>query len=70
KYGEQARAVLNALLDKYADEGIQNLESLNVLKVQPINEFGTPVEIIQLFGGRGYYLEAVQALEQELYKAA
>jgi type I restriction enzyme, R subunit len=57
KYGEQARAVLNALLDKYADEGIANIESLNVLRVQPINQLGTPLEIIHLFGGKRIILE-------------
>ena len=47
KYGEQARAVLEALLDKYADEGIDAIEDINVLKVQPLTSFGTPVEIVE-----------------------
>jgi type I restriction enzyme R subunit len=68
KYGEQARRVLNALLDKYADEGIVPVEDLEVLKVQPLNELGTPVEIIQMFGGRAGYLQAVAELEAELYR--
>ena len=70
KYGEKARAVLDALLDKYADEGIGNIESLNVLRVQPFNQIGTVVEIIESFGGRERYLEALRGLEQELYRAA
>ena len=70
KYGEQARRVLNALLDKYADEGIVPVEDMEVLKVQPLNELGTPVEIIEIFGGRAGYLRAVAELEAELYRAA
>jgi len=70
KYGEQAKAVLNALLDKYADEGIENIEDINILRVKPLNQFGTPVEILDSFGGRGKYYEAVRELEDHLYKAA
>jgi len=70
KYGEKARAVLEKLLDKYADEGIENIESLEVLKVQPFNEIGSPLEIIKLFGGKEQYLNAIAELEQELYKVA
>lgn len=70
KYSEQARAVLNALLDKYADEGIENIESLNVLKVKPISELGTPLEIIKLFGSKQKYLDALRELETQLYMAA
>jgi type I restriction enzyme R subunit len=69
KYGEQTRNVLDALLNKYADEGIENIESMDVLRVQPINEFGTPLEIINIFGGKGKYLEAVKGLETQLYMA-
>ena len=70
KYGEKARKVLEILLDKYADEGIENVESLEVLKVQPFNEIGSPLEIIKLFGGKQQYLNAIAELEQELYKVA
>lgn len=70
KYGEQARKILNALLDKYASEGIENIEELSVLKVAPFNEMGTPAEIIALFGGKENYLKAIKELEQELYKVA
>jgi len=69
KYGEQARTVLDALLNKYADEGIENIESMDVLRVQPINQFGTPLEIINIFGGKDKYLEAVKGLETQLYLA-
>ncbi|GHV69760.1 DEAD/DEAH box helicase [Spirochaetia bacterium] len=70
KYGEKAQAVLLALLDKYASEGIENIEELSVLKVDPLNTFGTPPEIIAAFGGKGNYLKAIRELEAELYKAA
>ncbi|KJS29025.1 MAG: restriction endonuclease [Desulfatitalea sp. BRH_c12] len=68
KYGEQARAVLDALLDKYADEGISTLENAKVLKMKPFSDMGTPMEIIhQAFGGKANYETAIQELEQELY---
>lgn len=70
KYGEQAKAVLEALLEKYADDGIENIESLSVLKVQPFDKFGSPLEIIKLFGGKEKYLNAIAELERELYEAA
>jgi type I restriction enzyme R subunit len=67
KYGEKAKVVIEALLDKYADEGIENLESLHVLKVNPIREYGTPFEIVRLFGGKKGYLNAIRELEEQLY---
>ncbi|MCR9184227.1 MAG: DEAD/DEAH box helicase family protein [Halieaceae bacterium] len=70
QYGEQARKVLEALLDKYADEGIENIEDIKVLKVNPFDQFGTPTEIIKLFGGKPQYLQALTQLEQALYQAA
>ena len=70
KYSEQAKAVLETLLQKYADEGIENIESLNILQVQPFNKIGSPIEIIKLFGGRQQYINAVMELEKELYKVA
>ncbi len=69
KYGEQARAVLNALLDKYADEGIRTIENAKVLKLKPFSDMGTPMEIInQVFGGKTRYENAIYELEQELFK--
>ena len=70
KYGEQARVVLETLLEKYADDGIENIESLSVLKVQPFDKFGSPLEIISLFGGKENYLHAIAELEEALYEAA
>jgi type I restriction enzyme R subunit len=66
-YGPVARKVLDALLDKYADEGIATIESNEVLRVQPLSELGSPVELVRSFGGRPQYLQALQALERELY---
>ena len=69
KYGEQARAVLDALLDNYADEGIESLENAKVLKLKPFSDMGTPMEIInKVFGGKANYEKAVLELEQELFK--
>ncbi|HAQ20364.1 MAG TPA: restriction endonuclease [Prolixibacteraceae bacterium] len=70
KFGEQSRKVMEALLDKYADEGIENLESMEVLKIKPINELGSPIEIINGFGSKEKYIQAVKELENELYKTA
>lgn len=69
RYGEQAKAVLNALLDKYADEGVSPLENAKVLKLKPFSDMGTPMEIInQAFGGKSHYESAIRELEQELFK--
>jgi type I restriction enzyme R subunit len=68
KYGEKARAVVNALLDKYSDEGIENMESMTILKVNPFPQFGTPLEIVGFFGGREEYLDAIQDIETQLYR--
>ncbi|HNP23557.1 MAG TPA: DEAD/DEAH box helicase family protein [Panacibacter sp.] len=68
KYGEQAKAVLEALLDKYADEGIVTIESSEVLSLHPFDEYGTPPEIIRLFGNRENYTRAITELESQLYK--
>lgn len=69
KHGEKARAVLDALLDKYADAGIEQIEDMRILKVQPINKFGTPVEIMIFFGGRDKYLVAIKELKSQIYAA-
>src|SRR5262249_44728002 len=64
KYGDQARAVLNALLDKYADEGIGTLESAKVLRLAPFQSIGTPVEIINgIFGGKDKFDAVIHELE-------
>jgi type I restriction enzyme R subunit len=70
QYGPVARQVLEALLDKYADEGITTIESDAVLRLQPLASLGSPVELVRAFGGRAQYLQALQSLERELYAVA
>jgi type I restriction enzyme R subunit len=70
KYSDKAKRVLEALLDKYADEGVTNIENIEVLRVKPLDELGSPYEIISEFGGKEKYISAVQELEQELYRSA
>ncbi|WP_297745423.1 EcoAI/FtnUII family type I restriction enzme subunit R [Nitrosomonas sp.] len=67
RYGEQARRVLEALLDKYADEGVAHIEETQILTIAPFTEFGTPLEIIRAFGGLNQYQQAVHDLEEALY---
>jgi type I restriction enzyme, R subunit len=67
QYGPVARKVIDALLDKYADEGITLVESDDVLRIQPLSTMGSPVELVRSFGGRQEYRAAVQTLERELY---
>jgi len=70
RYGEKARAVLTAILEKYADEGLTDVESLEVLRVDPISKIGTPVEILNdVFLGKDNYLSAIRRLETCLYTA-
>ena len=69
KYEGKARAVLEGLLDKYADEGLTTLEDNKVLQLQPLNSIGTPIEIIKnVFGGKDQYAHAIQDLEQEIFR--
>lgn len=70
KYGGQARLVLEALLDKYANEGVSELESLTVLENDPFRKLGSKANIVKLFGGKQDYLEAVKELEQNIYNVA
>jgi len=68
KYGGEARAILEALLDKYANEDIGAIESAKVLRYRPFNEIGTPVEIInEVFGGKDGYEHAIEELEHAIY---
>jgi len=70
KYSGDARAVLETLLDKYADSGIYEIEDINILKLAPFARFGKPAKIAALFGGKDGYLRAIKELESEIYKAA
>lgn len=67
-YGEKAKAVINALLDKYAESGIESIEDIAVLKVPPFNEIGTMSELAKLFGaGRAGYESLIKTIENHLY---
>ena len=68
RYGDQARAVLDMLLAKYADEGILNLDDTNVLRIPPLDQLGTPIELVRAFGGKPGFEQAVHDLQTELYK--
>jgi type I restriction enzyme, R subunit len=69
KYGPEARAVLEALLKKYADSGLADLESPKVLQLDPFAAMGTPVQLVNTFGGADAYAAAVRDLETQLYIA-
>ena len=68
RYGGTARKVLELLLDKYADAGIGEIESLDVLKLQPFDALGSVPQIIKEFGGKPQYLAAIRDLERTLYQ--
>ena len=70
KYEGKAREVLEALLDKYADYGILNLEDSNILDNAPFNKIGKPQKIVKLFGGLDKFEQALKELENEIYKTA
>ncbi|MBT4808873.1 MAG: DEAD/DEAH box helicase family protein [Candidatus Marinimicrobia bacterium] len=70
KYGGKAQAVINSLLDKYTDDGLLTIESTEVLKLDPLNKLGTPIELVKSFGGKPQYTAALKELENELYKTA
>ena len=70
KYAPQARAVLDALLDKYAETGILDVEDPAMLRINPFALFGTPLEIARLFGGNHQYLAAIHELQGALYQKA
>ncbi len=67
KYGEQARQVLESLLEKYADTGIENIEDIKILTLDPFKNMGTANELVTAFGGKIAYIAALQELEQHLY---
>ena len=68
KYSGVARDVLEALLDKYMNTGIYEIEKTDVLKLDPFMQYGKPAKIASYFGGKAGYLKAVHELEEELYK--
>lgn len=68
KYEGKAKEILKALLEKYSDEGIETIETIEVLKLPEFSSFGTAIEIVNTFGGKDKYLEAIKDLENEIYK--
>lgn len=71
KYGDEARAVLEALLEKYADDGVRTIEDTKVLRLKPFTGIGTPMEIIKgAFGGKEAYEAALRELEDQIYEQA
>lgn len=68
KYSGTAREVLEALLDKYMNAGIYEIESTEILKLDPLKRFGAPSKIVSMFGGKAGYLRAIKDLEEELYR--
>ena len=67
KYGPKAQKVLDALLDKYTNEGISQLENRKVLSLDPFRKMGSPANIAKMFGGNKQYLDAVKELETLIY---
>lgn len=67
KYSGAAREILEALLEKYMNEGIYEIEKTEVLKLDPFMKYGKPSKIVSLFGGKDGYLQAIKELEEELY---
>jgi len=57
-------------LDKYAETGIEEIEDMKILTVEPLKDFGTPAEIVRTFGGKQNFLAALKELEDEIYSAA
>ncbi|MCF8458191.1 MAG: DEAD/DEAH box helicase family protein [Bacteroidales bacterium] len=70
KYGELAQKVLSSLLDKYEQEGIVSIEEGSVLEIQPLNQIGSPVELVRAFGKKKDFEKAIKELENEIYKIA
>ena len=67
KHGEQARKVIDILLEKYANEGLAAVEDPAVLKVPPFNKLGTVVELVNAFGGSEGYERIIREIESGLY---
>jgi type I restriction enzyme, R subunit len=70
KYGDLARKVISALLDKYSDEGVLDLGNPEIIRLDPLSKLGSPVEIIRAFGGKPAYDAAMHSLTEELYQSA
>lgn len=68
KYSDDAKAVLEILLDKYMNDGIYEIEKTEVLKLTPFDRIGSMAKIVKMFGGKAGYEKAVQELQEEIYK--
>lgn len=69
KYSDTAKEVIEALLDKYANDGIKEIEDAKVLQLKEFQKIGSLMKIVKAFGGKEAYLKAVQELENEIYYA-
>ncbi len=70
KYGAKVQEVINALLDKYAETDIRNLETIDILKLEPVNKIGSPMYILnRIFNGRKNFENIIKELENEIYAA-
>lgn len=69
KYSELAQKVLEALLDKYMNEGIYDIENLKILSTAPFRDIGNPMSIAKIFGGKNGYMQAIKELEKQIYAA-
>ena len=70
KYQGTARQVLEGLLDKYADTGVEHIEDIKILQLDPFRRLGAPIELVAAFGGKAGYQQAVTDLETQLYDAS
>jgi type I restriction enzyme R subunit len=70
RFSGVARDVIEALLDKYANDGISEIEKTEVLRLDPFRKLGNPARIAKLFGGREGYKQTIKALEDEIYREA
>lgn len=66
-FNQPLQQVLDTPLDKYADEGVENIKNMQILQVNPFNPFGSPMEIIDLFGGEAQYQPTLTKTEQQIY---
>ena len=69
KYSETAQKVLGVLMDKYASDGLKEIEETKILQLQEFKEFGSPMKIVKEFGGKTAYEKAVKELEDEIFSA-
>lgn len=67
KYGEQARQILDILLEKYQTQGIKDIEDISILKLEDFKKIASPTQIVKIFGGKDKYMEAIKELEKVLY---